>query len=179
MISPKALPEAVFRMTEEHLNNRYSIITTEDIIFSDLFIPQFWAAGRERLRLNDIVRVIARNKTFDVELTVDLFSECGGVVMRLRHKLPEEVQGAMDRHLLQAIEETKCAVPRIEVVPLGPDKKPQVRIEHAGGAKWRLIGLGNVEIKRGMSRPQAQEALAAYLKDACLRLPDDDDEVAA
>ncbi len=178
-MSTKALPEAVFRMTEDHVNNRYSVTVGEDILFGDLFIPQFWAAGRERLRLNDICRVIAKNKSFDVELTVDGFTDCGGVVVRLKNKLPPEVQTELDRHLLKAIAETECAVPRIEAVPI-VNGKPVVRIEHTGrGGKWRLIGLGNTEIKRGMSRPEAQEALAAYLKDSCLRLPDDDDEVAA
>lgn len=138
-LSPHALAN-----TEVFHNSRYRVVLDEGVAYQDLFRPQFWAAHKQRLVRFDIVRVVAADESFDVDLTVSIITELG-VVMRLKDRRPSREDAR------------------------GTTAHPEVRIEYLPATDWRLMGIGNVEIKRGMTKPEADEALANYLEQAGLK----------
>jgi hypothetical protein len=132
---------------EDYLTARYCIRLGPDVSYDDLFIPKNWAKCNKQMHPYDVIRVIGHNDEFDVELTVTLITPAGAT-MRLRHKLP----GQSDT------ERTFVPAP------------PEVRLQFTAATRWRLLGVGNEEIKRGMSKPEADVELQQYLKDAGLYL---------
>ena len=137
---------------------RYTIRLPKDHAFEDLFNPRYWAQlqKQNRLRVTDLVRVIAHDGSFDCELTV-LSMVPGAVNMGVYPKLPAN-----------AADFTK---PRpIVVGPMDHLGKPVIRVEQAG-TRFRVIGLDNQEISAHPTEPEAEGALAAYLAQVRMRAP--------
>jgi hypothetical protein len=133
-LSPHALA------AEGYVNARYRVVLEDGVAYRDLFCPQFWAEHIRKLVRFDIVRVIAADESFDVGLTVSSITDLG-VQMRVMDKHPADASTEPSR--------------------FNPD---EVRIEYLPAIKWRLFGFGNVEIKRGMTKPEAEAALAEYIE---------------
>ena len=143
-----AIPVRSFAHREEFQTARYRVLLSPDVAYSDLFVPSTWEAVREILRPYDVVRVIAGDESFDVELTV-VRTSLAGAVMRLKNKLPGEDAGK----------------PRLVPAPVFPNGSPAIRIQFTPASRWRLLNFDK-EIKRDMSKPEADEALDRYLREA-------------
>ena len=145
------IPEHSFAHREDFQNARYRVMLPPGVSYDDLFAPRTWVECRGSLHPYDIVRVIAHDDSFDVELTVVQLS-LAGAVMRLRHKMPGD--DASPRRMAPA--------------PLGKDGRSIVRLQFTPATKWRLIGLDNQELKRNLTKPEADRELAKYLEEAGL-----------
>lgn len=133
----------------------------EGTSIADLFRPQFWANHAKTLRRGDLVRVRAKDDTFDLWLTV-VGVEPGAIIMDFFPKFPDAGQ------LLAASELSKTiAAVRTELVPRTIAGKPVPRVEHAKATGWRIIGLdGNEHSRDYQSETAANHAMNVYLRKA-------------
>lgn len=140
-----------------------------DTPFEVLFDPVFWAHSRERLEVDDVIRVKAYDNSFDVFLTV-LKKLDGGVQMRFLYGY---LGPNADPNMIPDAAEERC-------VPLDAEGMPVVRVNFVPATKWRVIGIDNQEIIRNLETED--EAVAyrdKYLADLRMRLPTQEEAEAA
>lgn len=138
------------------------------VAFNDIFNPLFWAHHKNKLRINDMIRLIANDRSFDIDVTVAHVSR-GGVTVELRGgRLPAGVNGveAVRQAAMESAREPQ-AVPINKITG-----KFMIRIDHTPKTKWRLIGIDGKEVKRDMEKQQAEEELARYLKEMNMFFPE-------
>jgi hypothetical protein len=152
--------------TADYQFTRWSIVIPQNIEFEELFVPVTWAHVRHKLTKNDIVRVIAQDGSYDIDLTVRQV-EVGGVHMLVRPHL-DGIAGA--DALKNAAERAKDAAPK--VVPLDGEGNPVVKVQYLPATQWRVIGINGGEVSRNhASEADAIDAMNAYLASSGLTMP--------
>lgn len=135
--------------------------------WDDLFNPSFWVHHSKFLRVDDLVRIRARDGAFDCTLRVASVPK-GGVVMEVWPIFPKGV-GA-----IEAAVGADAKRPRI--VPITSGGKVAVRIEPLG-SKFRVIALDqNVHSDNHDTKAEAESVMAKYLSELRLRLPTAEEE---
>jgi hypothetical protein len=136
--------------------------------FDDIFNPLFWAHHKGKLKINDIIRLIASDRSFDVDVTVSHVSR-GGVTVELRGgRLPRGIdiaEAARQAAMAKAKEPQPVPVNKIS-------GKHMIRIDHTPKTKWRLIGIDGKEVKRGMEKAEAEAELDKYLNEMNMFIPE-------
>lgn len=146
------------------------------ILFDEVFNPLFWQHHKAKLKLNDTIRLIANDRSFDIDVTVASVNR-GGVTVELRGgRLPagvDDAQAARQTAMQKAMERKPVPVDKIT-------GKPVIRIDHTPKTKWRLIGIDKTELKRNMEKHEAEAELEQYLKEMNMFISDEKtDQVAA
>lgn len=161
----KHLPIGYMTHLADYQTSHYFVALPPGIDFEDLFVPTFWAHHR-KLRKHDIIRVVAPNAAFDIDLTVTA-TPTGGAVMRVR-----PCYGAMSGAEAVATAAKVADEVSIKTVPISRDGRPAVRAEFLPATQWRVLGLGGHEVVRGLSsEAEALKAMQGYLADAGLVMP--------
>ncbi len=146
-------------------HKRYFVKLRPGETFEDLFIPTFWSYHKNKIEKYDIVRVVAHDDSFDVDLTaVDI--PVGGIVMKLRPLFG----GLSGTEALEAASHG-AKHSAMTIVPLGSDNLPVVRVEHLAATGWRVIGLRGEVSRDHKSEEAATAAMMKYLKQAHLEFP--------
>lgn len=143
----------------------------DGVTFADLFRPEFWVhhVGPRGLKTGDIVRVRARDGSFDCHLNVAATPK-GGVIMEI---WPKYATGT-DADALKATAEAGDAA-RPRTVPFLPNGKVSVRVEHTNATKWRVIAINGAEHSRDHdTKEQAEKAMAGYLAELRMELPSEE-----
>jgi len=174
----KYIPAKAMNETADYVFTRYCVEIPPNITLEDLFRPVVWShfSVGNKLKKYDIVRCIAENGGYDIDLTVREV-EVGGV-----HMIPRpHVGGKAGADAMSQV--TKVAEKTIPtVVPLDRDGKPVVRVEFLPATKWRVIGHEGGEVSRGhKTEADAIKEMNRYLKSAGLvmpKMPTDEKEVA-
>lgn len=153
------------RQTQDFVHQRYCVKLRRADTYGDLFIPTFWSQHRNSLRELDIVRVVAHDMSFDIDLTVVSVTP-GGVVMQPRPLFGGKA-GA------EAIEAAVAAADTASLskVPFDDAGNPVSRIEHLPATGWRVVGLNGEVSRDHKDEASAQKALDFYLKANRLVMP--------
>jgi hypothetical protein len=165
-MNPKFLDMKNLQQTQDFAHDRYFVKLRPTDTFADLFLPTFWSYHRNRLKQFDIVRVVAHDHSFDVDLTVASVNVTGAV-MKVRPLFGDAV--GVDA-LAAAIKQ--AAEAKLTTVPFASDGKPEVRIEFLPATQWRVVGLRGFEVARDLkSEAEAGKAMSKYLTDSHLEMP--------
>jgi hypothetical protein len=160
-ISARALNE-----TADYVYTRYCVEIPPSMKIEDLFIPITWAHVRNQLAKHDIVRVIAEDGSFDIDLTVREV-EVGGV-----HMTPRPHIGGLSGGDALSELTTIAAEATPATVPIGADGMPVVRVEWLPATKWRVLGISGGEVSRDhKTESEAIQAMHKYLASAGLQMP--------
>ena len=152
--------------TADYNYTRWMVIIPQNIAFEDLFVPVTWAHVRNKLSKHDVIRVVAQDGSYDMDLTVRQI-EVGGVHMLVRPHM-DGIAGA--EALTKAAERAKEAAPK--VVPLDGEGNPVVKVQYLPATKWRVIGINGGEVSRNHdTEADAIEAMNAYLASSGLSMP--------
>lgn len=142
--------------------------------FGELFGAGYWSHVAARLRPLDLVRVIARDGSFDVTLTVRA-RPVGGAVMELYPKFPK---GYGSQSEAEATAEAEAMRP--QVVPILPNGKAAVRVDYTDATKFRVISINGEPLQPGIAtQAEAEAIMARYLGELRLRLPTEEEFAAA
>ena len=130
------------------------VILPEGFVYEDIFNDAFWmhhASGR--IAVNDLIRLIAYDNSFDLNVTVvDKFK--GGLRVEAWPKLPAV-------SALAAVDAKRGEPLEIRIV----DGQELPRVEHTRATKWRVIGYDGNELSRGHdSKASATEAMIEFYK---------------
>lgn len=177
MTTNKRIPAILFSNPEEFTITRWCAVVPPDITFEDLLQPHAWAhfsgpppsreypRGQGKFQLHDIVRVIAEEGEFDLDLVVTDVN-VGSVTMKVR---PFFGEASGDAAVTEAL---KIAGTKPGIVPLGRDNKPVVYVDHTPATGWRLVNESGTVSDKYPTRAAAEKAMAQYLKKAHLVLPE-------
>jgi hypothetical protein len=134
--------------------------------FGEMFSAAYWAHVAARLRLFDVVRAVARDGSFDVNLTVR-GRPAGGAIMELWPKFPK---GFGSQAEAEATAEAEAARP--QVVPILPNGRAAVRVDFTEATKYRVISINGEPLQSGIAtEAEANAIMARYLAELRLRLP--------
>ena len=125
---------------------------------ADLFRPQVWV-NAIKFRVDDRIRVIATDKSFDFELTVTGKPEIGGgLVVDVWPRFPKGV-------MTEAAELADAAdVVKRELIASTINGKPVPRVEETKADGWRVIDInGDVASKNHRSESAANVAMSKML----------------
>lgn len=155
---------------QDQAHFRYSDYFTRlepDVGFAQIFDPGFWLHAKEKLKVDDIVRIQAHDREFDITVTVQAVV-AGGIIMRFLTGDP----GSNIDDPFRAIAEIRNRNIEPKVVPLNKDGEPIIRFEFIPTTKWRILGLNGAEVARDIqTKPEAELKYQAYLKEINMRLP--------
>lgn len=167
-MSIKHLGAEHMRAAADFQRRSFDIHLPPDVTYADLLVPSFWAHHARKLSKFDIVRVIAHDHSFDLDLTV-VTSLPGGLVMKPRPLF-------FDATAMAALEASGLATEsRLTAVPLDRDGTPIARVDFTPATKWRVINISGGEVKRDMAtEAEAQLVFAKYLTETGLVLPPKD-----
>jgi len=161
----KHLPATLFNELADYKFDRRFAVLPPGTTFEDLFIPTLWAHYANKFKKYDIIRVVAEDGEFDVNLTVDSVA-VGGISMK---PWPHFRGAAGDAAVAAASKAANEG--RMTEVPLDKAGNPKVYVEHLAATDWRVVGL-NGEISRDhKTKADADKAMAKYLKDNGLTMP--------
>lgn len=161
----KHLPATLFNELADYKFDRRFAVLPPGITFEDLFVPTLWAHYANKWHRHDIVRVVAEDGSFDVDLTVAEVT-VGAITMKVR---PFFGQASAEAAVAAATKAAESG--RLAIVPLAKDGKPVVRVEYQPATKWRVLGL-NGEISRDHeTESAASKVMREYLKKTGLALP--------
>ena len=139
--------------------------------FEDLFNPTFWkhhASGTHALRELDKVRILAADKSFDVEVTIDELVPGGAKIRLLNGMLPLKYHGMHSSEIRDILTKNEA---EFEVVKLNQDGKSIPRVEQLPTG-WRVIGNENEVIEHSIKAKSAADSrLDRYLRELSLRMP--------
>lgn len=168
MAALKFLDVKNMQQLQDFAHKRFFVKLKPSEAFEDLFVPTFWSHHKGKLGAYDIVRCVAHDDSFDVDVTVAAVVT-DGIVMRLR-PLFNTVVGA------DAIAASSNAVEvaRPKLVPLDPDGNPVVRVEYLAATNWRVLGLNGEVSRDHKTEAAASAAMAKYLADTRLEFPSSD-----
>ena len=124
----------------------------------DIFRPQYWV-NATKFKVNDRIRVIASDQSFDFELVVTGKPEVGGgYVVDVWPRFPQGVMAEA-----KALSDAADAVKR-ELVASTVNGKAVPRVEENKADGWRVIGIdGNVASKNHRSESAANLAMSKML----------------
>jgi len=162
----KYIPAKSLSQTADYVYTRFCVEVPPSMKLEDLFVPVAWAHVRTQLAKHDIIRCIAEDGSFDVDLAVREV-EVGGV-----HMVPRpHIGGVSGVEALEQLSEIAAASSPAEV-PLGADGNPVVRVEWLPATKWRVLGISGGEVSRDhRTESEALQAMHKYLASAGLQLP--------
>jgi len=163
----KYIPAKALNQTAEYCFTSYHVDVPPGMTMEDLFKPVSWAHfSTGLLKKNDVVRCIAEDGYYDIDLTVREVT-VGGVHMVQR----PHVGGKCGAAAMAELDEVAAkAAPTL--VPLARDGRPVVRVEFLNATKWRVIGLEGGEVSRDhKSEAEAIKEMNRYLKSAGLIMP--------
>jgi hypothetical protein len=161
----KHLPATLFNELADYKFDRRFAVLPPGVTFEDLFVPTLWAHYANKWHKHDIVRVVAEDGLFDVDLTVAEVT-VGAISMKVR---PFYGNASAEAAVSAATKVAESG--RLSVVPLAKDGLPVVRVEHRAATKWRVLGL-NGEISRDHeTEAAATKAMTDYLKATGLTMP--------
>ncbi len=156
--------------TAQQQYTSYCETLSPDVAFEEIFNPSFWVHHKTKLKRNDIIRLIAHDRSFDIDVTVAKINPSGIVV---------EYRGGRPPAGADPVKSERDAIARsmkIQIVPLWSDGKPVVRVEHLPKTRWRVLGLEKKEIRRDMeTREEAEQAMLKYLEDIRMRMPSEEE----
>jgi hypothetical protein len=169
----KHLPANLFSTQADYAQQRWFAVLPPNIKFEDLFHPMLWAHyARGVFHKHAIVRVVAEDGSFDIDLTVAEVAS-GGIRMKVRPFFGEASSEAAAVAAKKVAEDA-----RLKVVPIGRDGAPVVRVEFLPATQWRVVGMEGEVSRDHPSEARAQAALERYLADIGMELPSPD-EIAA
>lgn len=155
--------------------NYYFEVLGPDAEFKDIFDPAFWIHAKRKLKQNDIIRLLAHDRSFDIHVTVTSVP-AGGVMMRYLYGDPGP--GVDNPYAYVRDLRTEKGEPR--AVPITRAGKSMVRVEFIPATKWRVLGLNGDTVKRDLaSKEEAEVAMDAYLREINMRLPTEAELAAA
>jgi hypothetical protein len=127
----------------------------------DIFRPQFWV-NATKVKVDDRIRILASDKSYDFEITVTGKPEVGGgLVVDVWPRLPKGLGNASEgaAELVAATDIVKR-----ELVASTVAGKQVPRVEQVGVDGWRVIGLdGTVASKNHRSESAANVAMSKML----------------
>ena len=166
----KHLAATFLKTQQDYIHDRYTVVLPPDVTLADLFAPTFWAHHTKRLTIHTIVRCIAEDGSFDLDLTVAAVPEGkSSIVMKLRPNY-----GGMSGEAAVAEAQKQAEEARVKEVPFARDGKPIVRVKHLAATGWRVLGLEGREISRDhKTQTEAVRSMNKYLTDARLEMPSD------
>jgi hypothetical protein len=151
------LPAGYLRSLADYEYSRYFVQLPPGYGYEDMFQPVFWA-HHQRLKKFDIIRVVAHDWSFDVEITVTAKTK-GGANVQLHPLLPAD-PGEIAVHYVKKLKNGKMAV----------------RVEYLKATKWRVIALDQSEHSRDYeTEAEATGAMHQYLKELGMAFPPDVD----
>lgn len=146
-------------LAEYHYRTWRAVIDQTKTDIADLFRPQFWV-NAIKVAVDDRIRVIAADKSFDFELTVTGKPESGaGLVVAVWPRFPD---GTMTeaKSLAHAAE-----VVQRELVATTVGGKAVPRIEKTEAEGWRVIDIkGDVQSRNHRSESAANLAMSKYMQ---------------
>lgn len=162
----KYIPAKALSQTADYVYTRFCVEVPPSMKLEDLFVPVAWAHVRTQLAKHDIIRCIAEDGSFDVDLAVREV-EVGGV-----HMVPRpHIGGVSGVEALEQLSEIAASSSPAEV-PLAADGAPVVRVEWLPATKWRVLGISGGEVSREhKTEADAIKAMHQYLASAGLQLP--------
>lgn len=147
------LPAGHMRTLAEYQFARYFVELPPGIAYADLFNPGFWA-HHQRLKKFDVIRVVAHDWSFDVELTVTAKTK-GGASVQLFPFVPAD-SGDVE----------------VRYVPKLKNGKLAIRVEYQKATKWRIIALDGSEHSREYeTEGLAIGAMHNYVRELGLQFP--------
>ena len=166
----KHLAATYLKVQQDYVHDRYTIVLPPGVTLEDLFVPTFWAHHTKRLRIHTIVRCIAEDGSFDLDLTVSAVpAGNSSIIMRLRPNY-----GGMTGEAAVAAAQKSADDIRLKEVPFSRDGKPVVRVKYLAATNWRVLGLEGREISRDhKTHGEAIKSMTKYLTDARLEMPSD------
>ena len=155
-------------------SNHWEIHLDDTDDFCDIWIPSWFRhhcseGANGRFLENDIVRLIAADRSFDIYVSIEKILPGGIEVFFLYGRLPEEIAGldAYEIRRRYVKNETEFAL-----VKMDAEGKAFVRVEHLPASKWRIVGDDRQVVAEGIvSKSEADKRLSKYLFDMNLRLP--------
>jgi acid stress-induced BolA-like protein IbaG/YrbA len=162
-MSIKKINASWMAQTSEFVRRHYTIRLPRGWTLKDVLEPTTWAAAAQenKLQIDDIVRVRADDRHFDMEFVVVSVTQ-GAVTLQRWPIIPDELEAMMGERIMH-------------VVPVGFDGRPRARVEEQeslnGTSRWRVIALNGEEISGHGSRKEAEGALEAYLDKVGYRMP--------
>jgi hypothetical protein len=166
----KYIPARGLNETADYIFTRHCIHLPPGFRLEDLFQPVAWNHVKARLQAHDIIRCIAHDGSFDVDLTVREV-EVGGVHMTPR----PHIGGVTGEAAMAELNKVAHAAAPVNV-PLGFDGRPKVYVEYLAATKWRLIGINGEEVSRDhKDEATAMKAMYAYLASAGMVMPTEEE----
>jgi hypothetical protein len=151
------LPASFLRNLEAYDASRYLVQLPPGYVYEDIFRAVFWA-HHAKLRKFDIIRVIAHDWSFDVNVTV-IAKTKGGANVQLTPLLPPH-PGEIERK----------AVPKLK------NGKMAIRVEYLKATNWRIIALDQSEHSRDYpTKGEAEKAMADYVAELGMCFVNDGD----
>lgn len=146
-------------LAEYHYRTWRIIIDPKTIAPAELFRPQFWVNATKKFAVDDRIRVIALDKSFDFELTVTGKPDSGaGLVVAVWPRFPDGVMSEA-----KALADAAEVVQR-ELLASTVAGKPVPRVENTKADGWRVIDIkGDVHSKNHRSESAANLALSRYM----------------
>lgn len=168
----KPLPANLFNEPENYKFTRRFAILPSTTKFEDLFHPTFWAHYANKWAKYDIVRVVAEDDSFDVDLMVANVA-VGGITMKVRPYFGDRSGEAAVEAAAKAADEG-----RLTVVSKDKAGKLKVYVEHLPATNWRVVGLNGEVSRDHKTKGEAEKAMKQYLKANGLTMPVDEKDAA-
>jgi hypothetical protein len=160
----KHLPPNLFNELADYRFDRRFAVLPPGTTFEDLFIPTLWAHYANKWKKYDIIRVVAEDGEFDVNLTVENVA-VGGITMK---PWPHFRGASGDAAVVAASKAAEAG--RMTEVPLDKAGKPKVYVEHLPATNWRVVGLNGEVSRDHKTKAEAEKAMDKYLKESGLVL---------
>jgi len=137
-------------------------------VFEDLFVPGYWS-HHAKLQKNDLIRVTDAARSFDIWLTVERKPQAGAVVAVFpKYPAGTGIDAATDAA-------KSAALARPSTVPILPNGKVAIRVDHTPATKWRVITMDNAPLSQGHeTREDAERVMAKHLAELNLTMPSDE-----
>lgn len=153
------MPVQLDQLAEYHYRTWRILLDPKKTPVAEIFRPQFWV-NATKIKVDDRIRVIASDKSFDFEITVTGKPESGaGLVVAVWPRFPEGVMSEA-----KALSDAAEVVQR-ELLASTVGGKAVPRIEHTEAEGWRVIDIkGDVHSRNHRSESAANVAMGKYLK---------------
>lgn len=159
----KKLPPDQLRTLAEYNFATYFISLPPGYEFADLFAANFFS-HHKRLKVNDLIRI--KGPDFDCHFTV-ISAPQGGALIDVWPRYPEGNSADAARAAA-----AKAAEARPSVVPILPNGKTAIRVDHTPATKWRIIALDQTTLQQGIeTRGEAEIVMVKYLNSLGMSMP--------
>lgn len=147
-----------FDQLSDYHHNRWRIVIDPKLTApTDVYKPEFWVNGTKKLRVRDVITVIAKDDSFQFEVKVMGKPETGnGLVVELAERFPAGMTAAQF-HAAGLAARSTLSTSTVA-------GKPVPRVEHTEAEGWRVIDLkGEVASKGHRNEAAANVAMSKYL----------------